>query len=65
MNDLEHILQQEAVRHPDAEHRHNIIYLSGRQPCAFERIAVAFAQVRSNPVVEFHALLSPSVSDAS
>jgi len=65
MHGIEHILQREAVRHPNAEHRDDVIDLSRRQPCAFERIAVALAQVRRNPVEKSHALLSVNVSHAS
>jgi hypothetical protein len=65
MDDIEHVLQRVAVRHPNAEHRDGIIDLSRRQTRALERVAVALAQVRRNPVVKTHALLSVNVSDAS
>jgi len=62
MHGVEHILSCEAVRHPDAKHRDDIIDLSRRQPRTFECIAIALAQIRRNPVVECHALLRAKVS---
>ena len=65
MSDIEHILQRETVWHPNTEHRDNIVDLTRRQPRAFERIAVALAQVWSNLVVEFHGILTEIFSHAS